>query len=134
MELVLKMNTEKLFSDTQKVKHCLEVLEKDHAAWARSREAKDLAGILEGIKNLEFDVSFLISNCVSMNQMNPNNRIEGDLHQAFKGLNTLFEDLKIVRKKFNQSYTTQEELEHLEIDWARFKKTVEQIQEDLKEN
>jgi hypothetical protein len=28
MELVLKMNTEKLFDDTQKVKHRLEMLEK----------------------------------------------------------------------------------------------------------
>jgi hypothetical protein len=45
---------ENLFGHTKKVKQGLEVLEKDHAAWARDREREDLVDILEGIKGLEF--------------------------------------------------------------------------------
>lgn len=103
-------------------------------AKARARKLAVFVGTrkaLEGIKSLEFDVSVLMGDCVSLNQMKRNNGIEGDLHQAFKGLNVLFEDLKTVRKEIDQSYTTQGELEQLKIEWARFRKTVEEIQEDL---
>jgi len=133
MELVLKRDMEKLFGDTEKVKQGLEVLEKDHAAWTRDREREDLVDILEGIKGLEFDVSTLMGDCVSLSQTKQNDGIKGDLHLAFKGLNILFEDFKIVRKEIDQSYASQGKLEQLEIGWARFRKTVEQIQEDLQQ-
>ena len=133
MDLILKKDMEKLFDDTQKVKQALEVLEKDHAEWARDRERKDLVSILEGVKGLEFDTSVLMGNCSSLNQMVENNGIMGDLHQAFKGLNILFEDLKTARKEIDQSYMTKGDFEKLEIDWARFSKTVKQIQEDLQQ-
>jgi len=133
MELVLKRDMENLFGDTKKVKQGLEVLEKDHVAWTRDRERKDLVDILEGIQGLESDVSTLMGDCVSLDQVRRNNGIKGDVHQAFKGLNLLFEDLKTVRKEIDQSYASQEKLEQLEIDWARFRKTVEQIREDLQQ-
>jgi hypothetical protein len=131
MELVLKKDLENLFSDTNKVKQGLEVLEKDNAAWAGDREREDLVDILEGIKGLESDVSTLMGDCASLNQMKRNNGINDGLHKAFKGLNILFEDLKMVRNEIDQSYLRQEELDQLEIDWARFRKTVEQIREGL---
>ena len=124
---------EKLIGDAKNVKQGLEVLEKDHFAWTRDREREDLVDILEGIKGLESDVSILMSDCTSLSQAKRNGRIKGDLHQAFKGLNLLFEDLKTVRKEIDQSYANQGKLEQLEIDWARFRKTVEQIQEDLQQ-
>lgn len=131
MELVLKKDMEMLFGDTKKLKQGLKVLEKDHTAWKRDREREDLANILERVKGLEFDVSTLMSDCVSLSHARQNNTLGGDLNQAFKGLNILFEDLKTVRKEINQSYVAPGELAQLEIDWARFRKTVEQIQEDL---
>jgi len=133
MELVLKKDMEKLFGHTDKVKQGLAVLENDHAAWTGDREREDLMDILEGVKGLEFDVSTLMGDCVSLGQVKQNNGIKGDVHQAFKGLNLLFEDLKTVRKEIDQSYASQGKLEQLEIDWARFRKTVEQIQEDLQQ-
>ena len=133
MVLVLERDMEKLFGDTKKVKQGLEVLERDHVAWTRDREREDLMDILEGVKGLESDVSILMGDCVSLGQVKQNNGIKGDVQQAFKGLNLLFEDLKTVRKEIDQSYASQGKLEQLEIDWARFRKTVEQIQEDLQQ-
>ena len=68
-----------------------------------------------------------------LNQMKRNDEIRGDLNQAFKCLNILFEDLKTVRNEIDQSYVSQGELKQLEIDWARFRKTVQQIQEALRQ-
>jgi len=131
MELVLKRDMEKLFGDTEKVEQGLEVLERDHSTWNRTREREDLADILEGVKGLEFDVSILMGDCVSLNHTKQKNGAKGDFNQAFKGLNTLFGDLKTARNEIDQSYVTKDELVQLEIDWARFRKTVEQIEENL---
>ena len=133
MELVLKRDMEKLFGDTEKAKQGLEILERDHAAWIRDQEPKDLVDILEGVKKLEPDVSLVMSDCFSLSQVKRNNGIRGDLHQAFKNLNILFEDLKMVREDLDKSYVNHRELEQLEIDWARFRQTVVQIQEDLQQ-
>jgi hypothetical protein len=133
MELVLKRDIGKLFDDAKKVKQNLKILKQDHAAWDRDREHKDLMTILESIKGLECDVSIMMSDCLSKVQAEPKNGIEGDLHQAFRGLNTLFEDLKRVRGELGGSYVRNSELARLEIDWSRFRKTIEQIQEDLRQ-
>ncbi|MCG6880794.1 MAG: hypothetical protein LJE96_16820 [Deltaproteobacteria bacterium] len=131
MEFVLEKDVRRLIDDTGKVKQGLDLLEKDHAAWIRDRERKDLLDILGGVKKLESDVSLVMSDCFSLSQVKRNNGIRGDLHQAFKNLNILFEDLKMVREDLDKSSVDHRELEQLEIDWARFRKTVAQIQEDL---
>jgi hypothetical protein len=131
MELVLKRDMEKLFGDTEKVKQGLEVLERDHTTWNRAREREDLVDILGGVKGLEFDVSILMGDCVSLHRIKQNNGAKCYFNQAFKGLSTLFEDLKKARKEVDQSYVTKCALAQLEIDWARFRKTVEQIEENL---
>ncbi len=131
MELALERDMEKLFGDTEKIQQGLEVLEKDHTAWNRVREREDLAEILEGVKGLEFDVSNLMGDCVSLQYTDQGN---GEFNQAFSGLNTLFEDLKTARRELDQSYVTKDELAQLEIDWARFRKAVDQIQENLLEH
>jgi hypothetical protein len=131
MEFVLEKDVRRLIDDTGKVKQGLDLLEKDHAGWIRDRERKDLLDILGGVKKLESDVSLVMSDCFSLSQVKRNNGIRGDLHQAFKNLNILFEDLKMVREDLDKSSVDHRELEQLEIDWARFRKTVVQIQEDL---
>jgi hypothetical protein len=132
MEPVLKRDVERLLNDTQRVEQGLEVLEKDHAVWAGDRERDDVLDILEGVKGLEHDVSTLMGDCVSSNKVRQSNMM-GDFHQAFRGLDILFEDFKTVRKEIEQSYTNQDRLEQVEIDWSRFRKTVERIQKDLQQ-
>ena len=131
MELVLKKDIDTLIGDAKNVKQGLEALEQDHAVWARDQEHEDLMNILEGVKGLEFDVSIMMADCFSLSQAKRNNGIRGDFHQAYKNLNILFEDLKKAREEMDKSYVVHRELEQLEIDWARFRKTVTHIQEDL---
>jgi len=131
MEFVLQKDVSRLIDDTGRVKQGLDLLEKDHAAWVKEREYEDLVDILGGVKKLESDVSLVMSDCFSLSQVKRNNGIKGDFHEAFKNLNILFEDLKMVREDLDKSYVDHGELEQLEIDWARFRKTVAQIQEDL---
>jgi hypothetical protein len=131
MEFVLEKDVSRLIDDTGRVKQGLDLLEKDHAAWVKDREYEDLVDILGGVKKLESDVSLVMSDCFSLSQVKRNNGIKGDFHQAFKNLNILFEDLKMVREDFDKAYVDYSELKQLEIDWARFRKTVAQIQEDL---
>ncbi len=133
MEPVLKRDVEKLLNDTQRVEQGLEVLENDHAVWAGDREREDVVDILEGVKGLEYDVSTLMGDCVSSSNVNQGNVMMGDFNQAFKGLNILFEDFKTVRKEIDQSYTNQARLEQVEIDWSRFRKTVEQIRKGVQQ-
>ena len=128
----MKRDVERLLNDTQRVEQGLEVLEKDHAVWAGDRERDDVLDILEGVKGLEYDVSTLMGDCVSSNKVRQSN-VMGDFHQAFRGLDILFEDFKTVRKEIEQSYTNQDRLEQVEIDWSRFRKTVERIQKDLQQ-
>jgi hypothetical protein len=131
MELVLRRDMEKLFGDTAKVEQELEVLEKDHCAWNRPSEQKDLQEIFTEVKRLEFDISNLMCDCVSLKPMKQDLEVTNDLNQAFSGLNLLFEDLKTAQKDLDTSYVSKDELTQLEIDWARFQKTVRTIQENL---
>jgi len=131
MDLTLKRDIRKLMVDTEDVKRALDMLEQDHATWARKREEKDLKKIIERVKGLEFDVSTMMSDCSSLPHQEESKGINEDLHQAFRRLNALFEDIKEVRSELNGSYIHAGELWQLEIDWGRFRKTIREIQKHL---
>ena len=133
MEFDFRNDMEKLFGDTQKVKEGLDALRKDQATWTVSREHEDLVRIFEGLKSLEYDVSVLMSDCSSLDQVRRNDMIMGDFNQAFRGLDIIYRDLKTVRREIDESFTTEKKIEMLEIDWAKFNKTVERIQKDLQQ-
>ena len=134
MEFAFQEDIEKLFGDMQEVKKGLDALRKDQAAWATSREHDDLVRIFQGLKSLDSDVSVLMSDCSSLNQVRRNEMIMFDLNQAFRGLDIIYRDLKTVRKEIDESFTTKKKIEALEIDWAKFNKNVERIQKDLQQN
>lgn len=131
MDTVWEKDLKQLSSDTSALEHGLEVLEEDHTNWNRDGERKDLMKLLEGAQGLESDVSTLMGDCFRLAQIDSNNGIKNDLRNAFKGLDILFEDLKTLRSELNKSYVKSDELTQLEVDWARFRKTLGQIQEDL---
>ena len=112
MEFNFRNDMEKLFGDTQKVKEGLDALRKDQATWAVSREHEDLVRIFEGLKSLEFDVSVLMSDCSSLDQVRRNDVIMGDLNQAFKGLDIIYRDLKTVRREIDESFGNVQKLWH----------------------
>ena len=131
MKRILKKDIDKLMNDTKKVKQEIEVLEQDHAICATDQEDKDLMDILDDVKGLEVDVSVMMGDCFFLSQEKKNIGVKGDLHQAYKNLTILFKDLKKMREEITTSYVVKRELEQLEIDLMRFRKTVMQIKEDL---
>ena len=131
MDFDLNRDIRKLMADTEYFKQTLEKLEQDQAAWARIREEKDLKKTIECVKRLESDVSTMMSDCTCLTNQEERTVIAVDLHHAFRGLNTLFEDLKGVSAEVAGSYIHPGELDQLEIDWGRFSKTVGQIQKHL---
>ena len=133
MDVVFQKDIRKIFGDMQDVKESLDALRKDHAAWAISKEHDDLMSIYRGLKNLESDVSVLMSDCSLLDPIRRNESIMGDLNQAFKGLDIIYTDVKTVRKEIDESFTTEKKIEALEIDWAKFNKNVERIQNDLQQ-
>ncbi len=132
MDLDLNRDVRKLMADTEKFKQTLEKLAQDQAVWARKREEKDLKKISECVKQLESDVSTMMSDCACLTSQEEGKVVDMDLHHAFRGLNVLFEDLKGVSLELAGSYIHRGELDQLEIDWGRFSKTVGQIRKHLR--
>ena len=131
MDFDFNRDIQKLMADTEKFKRTLEKLEQDQAAWARNREEKDLKKIIKCVKRLESDVSRMRSDCACLTNQEESKVVEVDLHHAFRGVNALFEDLKEVSAELAGSYINRRDLDQVEIDWARFRKTVGQIQKHL---
>jgi len=131
MDFDFNRDIQKLMADTEKFKRTLEKLEQDQAAWARNREEKDLKKIIKCVKRLESDVSRMRSDCACLTNQEESKVVEVDLHHAFRGVNALFEDLKEVSAELAGSYINRGDLDQVEIDWARFRKTVGQIQKHL---
>jgi len=129
MDVVFQKDIRKIFGDMQDIKESLDALRKDHAAWAISKEHDDLMCIYQGLKSLESDVSVLMSDCSSLDPVTM-----GDINQAFRSLDIIYTDLKTVRKEIDESFTTEKKIEAVEIDWAKFNKNVERIQNDLQQN
>jgi hypothetical protein len=75
-----------------------------------------------------------MSDCSSLASARQNEMTMGDLNQAFRSLDIIYRDLKNVRKEIDESFTTEKKIEALEIDWAKFNKNVERIQNDLQQN
>jgi hypothetical protein len=118
--------------DTEGAKFALERLEEDHAIWARSREEKDITQLIKRVRQLEFDVSILMSDCFCLSHEYEESDIEG-FHLAYVHMNALFQDLKKARRNLDKEYISSEELSELEIDWGRFRKSIEKIQKHLQD-
>jgi hypothetical protein len=131
MDFDLNRDMRKLMADKENFKQTLEKLGQDRAAWAKIREEKDFKKIIECVNRLESDVSTMMSDCTCLTNQEERAVVAVDLHHAFRGLNTLFEDLKGVGAELAGSYIHLGELNQLEIDWGRFSKTVGQIQKHL---
>jgi hypothetical protein len=123
----LKGDIQKLAKDNLKLKSELEKLEQDHAAWALSREEKDLEEITSCLKRLETDVSVMASDCSSRINGHNGNGVGRDLHHAYVHLNSLFEDVKKARTGLERAYIQPGEIGRIEVDWGRLKKTVTEI-------
>lgn len=127
----LDKDLQQIVADIESIKQTLKKLEQDQAAWARMCEEEDLEKILKSVQKLESDVSMMMSDCACLADREQNKAIVKDIQNACKGLNDLFEDLKAVRVKLSDSFIHRDDLNQVEIDLARFRKIVGQIEEHL---
>ena len=131
MNLVIRGDMRHLVTDARKVRRELDMLEQDQKTWAREREENDLANAIDHLKELEFDVSMMQANCVSMGFPQREDgawRILDSVHRAFATLDILFNDLKKMRTELKEAFIHSADVKQLEIDWGRFSKAVRQIE------
>ena len=137
MDLVIRRDIRQLVHDAQEVQRGLDMLEQDHDDWARERQQYDLTQLIKHVNRLESDVSMMQSDCMAMGlryQEEGTWQVVDSLHRAFATLDTLFNDLKQVRKDLNDSYIHSADLKQLEIDWDRLKKMIGQIHKHLQDS
>jgi hypothetical protein len=136
MDLVIRRDIRQFVLDVRKIRRELDRLKQDQKAWARDRQQDDLSDVIDRVKRLEFDVSVIQADCVSMGRIHREDgaqRVMDSLHRAFKTLNTLFNDLKNMRTELKEAYICSADVKQLEIDWSRFTKTVGQIERYLRD-
>jgi DNA repair exonuclease SbcCD ATPase subunit len=136
MDLVIRRDIRQLVLDVRKIRRELDRLKQDQKAWARDRQQDDLSGVIDRLKRLEFDVSVIQADCVSIGRIHREDgarRVMDSLHRAFKTLNTLFNDIKNMRTELKEAYICSVDVKQLEIDWSRFTKTVSQIERYLQD-
>jgi hypothetical protein len=129
MNSMVQHDVQRLINDIDEVRQVLEILENDHALWARRQQEKDISDFINYINQIEVDISIIMNNFVTNNKNSEKNEgyfIEGMQH-AFSYINDLFHDIKNIRKDLDRSYIRPDELKTLEIDWARFRKNIIQV-------
>ena len=68
MDLAIVQDIRKLMAVSEDIKQALEVLEEDSAVWARRREEKDLTKLIGCVKELETDISTMMSHFVAVSR------------------------------------------------------------------
>ena len=134
MNAIIRRDSDKLTAHAERIRHGLERLEQDCSAWARKREEKDLVDLMENLKGVEMDVSLMLTDCVSVGCQCGEEApkvVFHDLQEIFGCLETLFNGLKKARMQLDKAYIHSAILDHLEIDYGRFKKLTGQIQGHL---
>ncbi|MEJ2024578.1 MAG: hypothetical protein P8Y00_06125 [Deltaproteobacteria bacterium] len=121
----------KLIADNNRLRSGLEKLEQDQARWAPRDEERDLKEIATVLKQMEGDVSVMLSDCIALVGQHEGNGIGQNLRQAYACLDVLFEDLKNARNHLEMTYIPSEEVKQMRIDWGRLKKTVAEIAHHL---
>ncbi len=134
VDLKLGQDIWQILLDTEKTKRGLERLKRDHAAWKRECQEKDLVWLTEQAMRLENDLSLILSDSMSLGRgycEDSRQDVSQDLHQVFVVLDALFRDLKKARLELSRAYINPNALKYLEIDWARFGKKIGKLQEHL---
>ena len=134
MNTIIKRDSDRLAAHAERVKQGLERLEQDCSAWARKREQEDLVDLMEDLKGVEVDVSLMLTDCISTGCQFGDEApkvVFHDLPEIFGCLDTLFNDLKKARLQLDKAYIHSKILDHLEIDYGRFRKLIGTVQRHL---
>jgi hypothetical protein len=118
--------------DADEIQKGLEMLVRNHTAWARKRQQMDLMQLIEHVKRLELDISTILSGCVFLGRQywkDHNLRLIESLHVSCDVMNSLFRDLDKVKTALREGYINPSDLRQLILDWSRFRESIYQAQE-----
>ena len=136
MDAILHKGTPSLSAAAERVKHGLGRLKRDCSAWARNREERDLSDLMEGLKDMEKDLSLMLTDCVTAscpNGQETPKAIFDDFREIFASLDALFNTLKNARVQLKEAYIHPMMLDHLEVAYRRFNKLIRQVRSHLAE-
>jgi hypothetical protein len=136
MDAILHKGTPSLSVAAERVKHGLGRLKHDCSVWARNREERDLRDLMEGLKDMEKDLSLMLTDCVTAScprdQKAPK-AIFDDFREIFASLDALFNALKDARLQLKEAYIHPTMLDYLEVAYGRFDKLFGQVKRHLDE-
>jgi hypothetical protein len=134
MNAIIHKDSDRLTAHAERIRQGLETLEQDCSVWARMREEKDLLDLMEDLKGVEMDVSLMLTDCISAGCQCGEEApkvVFHDLREIFGCLDTLFNGLKKARVQLDNAYIHSTILDHLEIDYGRFRKLLGKVQRHL---
>ena len=134
MNAMIHRDFDRLTAKAERIEQDLQRLEKDRSTWARKREEKDLADLVEDLKGVEGDLGLMLTDCICANSRCGEETpkvVFHDLHEIFACLDTLFNGLKKARLQLDKTYIPCAILDHLEIDYSRFAKRIVKVQRHL---
>jgi hypothetical protein len=134
MNTAIHRDSDRLLAHAERIKEGLQRLGQDCSVWARKREEKDLADLMENLKGAETDVCFLLTDCASPGRRRGEETpktVFHDLREIFSCLDTLFDGLKKARLQLGEAYIHNAVLDDLEIDYSRFNKLLGKVQGNL---
>ena len=121
--------------NAEKVQEDLEMLEQNHAVRKRKHQQNDLRQLIEHVKNLEFNVATMLSDCVSLGRQywkGHNLPLIHSLRRSNAIMNRVFKDLKRIRAAPGVACINTSEFRQMVMDWGRFKKSINGIQKSVK--
>jgi hypothetical protein len=134
MNAIIHRDSDRLIAHAERIKQGLQTLEQDCSVWARMREEKDLLDLMGDLKGVEMDVSLMLTDCISAGCQCGEEApkvVFHDLREIFACLDTLFNGLKKARLQLDEAYIHSAMLDHLEIDYGRFRKLIGKVQRHL---
>ena len=134
MNAAIGRGSDRLAAQSERIRQDLQRLEKDRSAWAREREEKDLADLMDDLKSVERDVGPMLTDCVCVSSRRGEEApkvVFRDLHEIFVCLDTLFNGLKKARLQLDRAYIRDALLDHIEINYSRFAKLIVKVQRHL---
>jgi hypothetical protein len=133
---ILRRDIRQLILDVEEIQRRFDMLEQDQSVSGMQcqRNKSHLAELIDHLKQLEFDLSTIRLDCESLGRRywkDRNLSLINSLHGSFATMDTLFSDLRKLRNTLGEVCINPSGLQRLVVDWARFKKSIEQVQKSV---
>ncbi len=138
MNPILHSDMQRLAVDAKRIKQGLDKLEHDCSIWERSPGGKEVTQTMEDLKEIEVDVSLMLSDYIAagctLGEDAPK-VVFHDFRRIFGCLDSLFNGLKRARHELAKAYGQEgAAVVRFQIDHERFRNLLGQIQGHLNGN